>query len=543
MEVVSRPSIPRQWLGMTILTVVVLAGGVLIDLTTEDAADAWAFRVWSVLGVAALVAQLVLVSLPRVRLERAHHELSGRHRDHCQAIGESLEEMRFGDLVGCLEPASSLPEAMRSAVDAAAHALATLIQQIQSASVDVATSAGTVHATSAELVEGASHQAAAVVEITSTTEELARTAGQIATNAVAQAELAGRAREAGNAGARALERAVASVGELRHGIEVIADRADTLGARSREIYRVLDLITAIAQETHILALNAAIEASAAGEHGERFAVVAAEVRRLAERSRESVDSVRSLLNDFSGGIRSMVVATEEGCKSADQVLELSRSTESAIELLRTAVDDTARTANDISLATDEQRNASDQVVLTLRQVAELVQRTADGFRQFNASAQRLNDLALSIQLLTQSFRIDSVHSLKHQVLGWSRRLRDATANMEAVEGVLATVVRDFPYIELAYVVDGSGAMVAFEVNRDVVDEKRISKTVEVGQSYSERPWFLAVMRDERTAVTPPYTSLLTGERCFTIAAAVHDRAGSMVGTLGIDVNVRSWTRI
>ena len=82
--------------------------------------------------------------------------------------------------------------------------------------------------------------------------------------------------------------------------------------RSKEIYRVLDLITEIAQETHILSLNAAIEAAAAGDHWRRLSVVAEEVRRLAQRSQESVDSVRNLLDEhdpdalrgrLDGGVR------------------------------------------------------------------------------------------------------------------------------------------------------------------------------------------------------------------------------------------------
>jgi methyl-accepting chemotaxis protein len=538
-----RSTILRQWLGMAILILVILIGGVMIELSSDDESEAWFADAWMVLGFAALAANLLLVSLPRGRLERAHIELEDRHAGQSRALETSLEEMRHGDLVECLEPIDALPHAMNEAVEAAAHAMSALVQQIQSSSVEVATSASTVHGTSAELVDGASQQAAAVVEITATTEELARTAGQIATNATGQARFVARAQEAGNAGANALEGAVHGVGKLRDGIEAIADRADILGKRSREIYRVLDLITEIAQETHILALNAAIEASAAGEHGDRFGVVAEEVRRLAERSRESVDSVRSLLDGFSGSIRSVVVATEEGSKSADRVLEQSQSTQDAIEQLRSALADTATAAREISLATDEQRTASDQVVLTLREISELIQRTADSFQQFTSSAERLSNLALLIQLLTQSFRIDSVHSLKHQALGWSDRLRDSTTNLEVIEGTLADVVRDFPYIELAYLVDTSGTMVAFEVNGKVVEDHRVKGTVTVGQAYADRPWFQAVSRDQRTAVTPTYVSLLTDDRCFTIAAAVRDRSGSMIGILGIDVNVQSWTSI
>jgi len=543
MQVERRSTILRQWLGMAILILVILVGGVMLELSSDDENEDWYMDAWLVLGFAALAAHLLLVSLPRGRLERAHLELEARHVDQSRALEKSLEEMRHGDLVECLEPIEALPHAMNEAVEAAAHAMSALVQQIQSSSVEVATSAAIVHGTSAELVDGASQQAAAVVEITATTEELARTAGQIAINATGQARFVARAQEAGNAGAKALEGAAHGVGKLRDGIEAIADRADILGKRSREIYRVLDLITEIAQETHILALNAAIEASAAGEHGDRFGVVAEEVRRLAERSRESVDSVRSLLDGFSGSIRSVVVATEEGSKSADRVLEQSQSTQDAIEQLRSALADTATAAREISLATDEQRTASDQVVLTLREISELIQRTADSFQQFTSSAERLSGLALSIQLLTQSFRIDSVHSLKHQALGWSDRLRDSTTNLEVIEGTLADVVRDFPYIELAYLVDTTGTMVAYEVNREVVEDHRVKGTVSVGQAYADRPWFQAVSRDQRTAVTPTYVSLLTDDRCFTIAAAVRNRSGSMIGILGIDINVQSWTSI
>ncbi len=183
------------------------------------------------------------------------------------------------------------------------------------------------------------------------------------------------------------------------------------------------------------------------------------------------------------------------------------------------------------------------MVLTLREISEVIQRTANSFQQFTSSAERLGDLALAIQLLTQSFRIDSVHSLKNQVIGWSKQLRDSTSNLEVVEGVLAEVVRDFPYIEMAYLVDTSGSMVAFEVNREVVEEHRVKLTVAVGQAYADRPWFHAVSRDQRTAATPPYVSLLTDDRCFTIGAAVQDRSGRMIGILGIDINVRSWTSI
>jgi len=534
----------RASVGLLLLAATLVVGVVaVIAAQSREGAGGWPIQVFVAASIVAIALYVALVLRPILRAERRAEEDRARLARETDALRASLGELRQGDLVLMADRSREVSEGLATAVEVAARSLGGLIQQIQSSSVEVASSAQLVQETSAELASGSSEQAAAVVEITATMEELARTAGQIAANASAQADLAADAEREGNDGAEAVGGAVDGVEAVRLRMEAIATRADTLGSRSREIYRVLDLITDIAQETHVLALNAAIEATAAGSHGERFGVVAAEVRRLAERSRESVDSIRVLLDEFSSAIRSMVVAIEEGSKSATDVLERSRAAEAAIEELRRALEATARTAKEISLATEEQRTASDQVVMTLREVSEVIQRMASGLNQFSGAAERLNHLALSIQLLSQSFRLESVHSLKHQALTLSEGLADLSSNLEAVEGRLEDGLRALPYVELIYLVDTRGGMVAYVANRDVIGDERMPGSVTVGQVYAERPWFQAVMRTGRTAVTPLYESLLTGDPCFTIAAGVHDEEGRMVGVLGLDVNARNWTRI
>jgi methyl-accepting chemotaxis protein len=523
--------------------VLVLVGGALLEMTAKEPGEGWLVRAFLIVGTFAVIGYVLAVDLPNRRTAREYRRLQREYDTQCEALASSLEELRHGDLVTVRNENEALPDEMRKAVDSASQALAALIQQIQSSSVEVATAAGTVQRTSAELASASSQQAAAVVEITATTEELARTASQIATNASKQAELAARSESAGDEGAKALDSAVSGVEAVRQHMQAIADRADTLGSRSREIYRILDLTTEVAQETHILALNAAIEASAAGEHGERFSVVAEEVRRLAERSRETVDSVRTHLDEFAGSIRGVVVATEEGSKAATQVLRGSRNSQDAISQLRGALADTATAAREISLATQEQRTASDQVVLTLREVSEVVQRIADGLAQYTGAANRLNQLALSIQLLTQSFHIDSEHSLKHHLAAWTDRLSNYSGNLEAVEGVLGDLLEECSYLEIVYLVDLGGSMVSFAVNRELIGSREHPGSAVVGQNYSDRPWFQAVARDRRSAVTPIYDSLLTGDPCFTIAVAVKNSDSEMIGTLGVDVNLLNWTKI
>jgi methyl-accepting chemotaxis protein len=533
----------RRVLGPGLLLIVVLVAGAFLEATADEGTEAWFVRAFLIVGILAIAAYVFLVYLPERNLERHLEELEARYEAQCASVNDALEEMRFGDLVAAVDPIDGLPEQLQSAVESATGAMAALIQQIQNSSVEVASSAASVRETAAELAAGSSEQAASVVEITATMEQLARTAGTIAGAAASQADLAARSEAAGNDGARALESAVSGVGAVREQMEVIADRADSLGNRAREIYRVLDLINEIAHETHILSLNAAIEASAAGEHGERFSVVADEVRRLAERSRESVDSVQTQLDEFSTAIRAVIVSTEEGSKAAAEVLERSRATQDSIAQLRNALSDTAQAAREISLATQEQGTASDQVVVTLREGSEVIQRMAEGLVRFTGAADDLNHLALSIQLLTQTFRLESKHSLKDHAASWATRLTDYTANLEGVDGLLDDLLEACPYLELVYLVDQRGTMVSFVVNHEMVDSATVPDAVAVGRSYDDRPWFQAVARERRAVVTPLYDSLLTGEKCFTIATAVFSPEGTMSGALGMDVNARNWTRI
>jgi methyl-accepting chemotaxis protein len=456
----------------------------------------------------------------------------------------AFEQLGAGDLVRSSEHTAKLPTRLARISAAASDALSSLAQQIQDSSIEVASAADAVNQVASDLASGSSQQAASVVEITAAMEQLARTASQIAESATRQADLASRAESSGESGSAAVFEAVSGVEEVQKRISAIANRADTLGTRSKEIYRVLELITEIAQETHILSLNAAIEAVAAGAEGRRFAVVAEEVRHLAQRSQESVESVRTLLDEFSGSIRATIVATEEGSKEAARVLERSRAAASAISELRQASGDTSRVARQISMATQQQNAASDEVVMTLREVSLVVQRMTGGLKNLSGTADRLNSLGLTIQLLAQSFHLDSPRSLKHMVEEWARELEKATSAGE-LEDALDRLVQQTPFIELGYFVDTSGYTVALTYNRALTGGRQLLSAVSAREiDMTQRPWYRAVSRERRAALTPPYESLQSSGQVFTVAAPVFSRSErSFKGVLGVDINVTGWTRI
>lgn len=529
--------------GLVTVVTLTVAGLLLLLAANIQGGPIWPFGLFAVLAAGGMVLYVAQGFRRHQRYQGELNEAQDHRRQLETDLIAVLDALRAGDMVACAEKAQALPWGLQQAFVNAADAINALAQQIQNSSIDVASAANSVNQIASELASGSSQQAASVVEITAAMEELARTAAQIADNASTQADLTARAEESGNVGSEAVDEAVAGVEEVKKRISGIATRADTLGTRSKEIYRVLDLITDIAQETHILSLNAAIEAAAAGEHGRRFSVVAEEVRRLAQRSQESVDSVRNLLDEFTGSIRATVVATEEGSKEAARVLERARAASSAIEELRSASGDTARVAREISLATQQQNAASDEVVLTLKEVSQVVQRMADSLKQFSATADQLNDLGLAIQLVAQSFHLDSQHSLKRVAGRWAAEVRRRFGSWEAIESLLHEVLQESGYIELAYVIDASGTQLAISINSVVAGTSEIPPAVRAGEGLTDRPWFRGCMREGRTIITPVYDSLLSGESCFTVAAPVKTEDGKPVGVLGLDVNVDSWTKI
>jgi hypothetical protein len=268
-----------------------------------------------------------------------------------------------------------------------------------------------------------------------------------------------------------------------------------------------------------------------------------EVRRLAQRAQESVESVRHLLDEFASSIRATIVATEEGSKEANRVFERSRAAAAAIGDLRRASGDTSRVARQISMATHQQNAASDEVVMTLREVSQVVQRMTGGLKDLSGTADRLNSLGLTIQLLAQSFHLDSPRSLKHLVEDWGKQLERAMGAAE-MEGVLDSLVQKVPFVEMAYFVDTSGYTVTLCYNRALAGGRQLLGASGAREfDMTQRPWYRAVAREQRTALTPPYESLQNGETCFTVGAPVHNREGAFIGVLAVDINVNGWTRI
>jgi methyl-accepting chemotaxis protein len=266
------------------------------------------------------------------------------------------------------------------------------IQQIELGS-ELSTAAAQLLAASHQQASGATEQASAVSEVSTTIEELGSTARQIAIAAEQVAEASGQTLENLSEGQDAVDSSIQAMERIRSRVQDVSTRVLNLGERSQQIGEIIDLINDLSDETHLLALNAAIEAAGAGEHGRRFAVVAAEVKSLANRALAAAKEVKGVIAEIQQATNAAVLAAEEGGKEVERGVVLAHSAGQVMNNIVMVAERTAQSSAEISLATAQQQSASEQVVETMREIADVARQTAAGSRQMAESAQMLTAIA------------------------------------------------------------------------------------------------------------------------------------------------------
>ena len=339
------------------------------------------------------------------RAERGNaHRIETRLREMSEALGRVAQ----GDLAAEL-PVEQFDEGelreMASSFDSTIGRLRELVAQAQQYGTALSQASVELRAGAAQQATAASEQSSVVAETTATIEELAATAAQIAQTSESVARAAGDTLRLTEEGRTAVASSVHAMDLVAQRVEVITDRAVSLGDTGREIGRILEVIDDLSERTNMLALNAAIEAARAGEHGQGFAVVAAEVRRLAERARASTTQIQALVTRIATEAGATVLVAEEGQREVDRARGVAYEAAEALERIAGMVDETTTATREISIATQQQRSASDQVVLAMGQVSDASRQYAVGSRQAEASAQDLAMLAESMRGTIDTFNV------------------------------------------------------------------------------------------------------------------------------------------
>jgi methyl-accepting chemotaxis protein len=276
-----------------------------------------------------------------------------------------------------------------------------LTRQIGSAVQDISSSSAELQTTATQQATGAKEQATAMSEVSTTLNELLATSRQIAESAQRVAHISSQTGAAAETGDKVVQRAHLSVGSIKKQVDVIVNHMLDLGRKSQQIGGIVDIINELAEQTNILSINATIEAAGAGESGRRFAVVADEIRKLADRVGGSTKDIRSLIEEIRAAVNATVMATEGGTKAVDAGTREFNEVASSLNQITGLVGTTTDAAREIELSTRQQSTAVEQVNAAVSNVAQVSKEAEASTAQALKTASELAALSRNLSLLIQ----------------------------------------------------------------------------------------------------------------------------------------------
>jgi methyl-accepting chemotaxis protein len=302
---------------------------------------------------------------------------------------------RSGDEVG------QLSEAFRVMT----QNLRTMIGQVASTSTQIAAASSQLHTTAEQIATGAEEVAAQAGTVATAGEEMSATSGDIAQNCQMAAEGAQRASQTASNGAMVVENTVVVMGQIAAKVQESAKTVESLGVRSDQIGAIIGTIEDIADQTNLLALNAAIEAARAGEQGRGFAVVADEVRALAERTTRATKEIGEMIKAIQKETKGAVTAMEQGVQQVEAGTVEAAKSGQALQDILAQVNDVAMQVNQIATAAEEQTATTGEISSNMQMITEVVQQTSQGAQESATAAAQLNGNAEELQRLVRQFTL------------------------------------------------------------------------------------------------------------------------------------------
>lgn len=322
-------------------------------------------------------------------------------------VVERAQSIADGDLTQPKLPTSSDDETGRLArvFNTMTDGLAVMARQMREMTGSVNASVAQILAATQQQAASTAEQSAAVHETTATMEEISHSGAQIADRARQVAASAEATSTTSQAGLGAVKNVLASMGGIQEQAGAVAENIVDLSARTQAVGEIIASVNEIAEQSNLLALNAAIEAAAAGEHGRSFAVVASEMKNLAQQSKQATVQVRSILGEIQKGINTSVMLTEEAVKRVEVGRQQADVAERTIQEMAESIIQSIQAFQQIVAATNQQQIGFDQVTRAIQNIRDASEQTAIGTRQLEQAAGNLGSLGRKLQVVVETYRV------------------------------------------------------------------------------------------------------------------------------------------
>ncbi len=323
-----------------------------------------------------------------------------------EGLRSASQRMAEGDLTARLNGGSRDEMALVvGSFNEVGDAFSGVLRQLRQATDQLASSAAELSASADEMEKGSGGQTTQATRAAAAMEEMSATVVEVAKNASEAARFSGAASEMAEKGGNVVSETVTGMRAIAQTVENAAFVVEALGRSSNQIGEIVAVIDDIADQTNLLALNAAIEAARAGEQGRGFAVVADEVRKLAERTTKATGEIAGMIRAIQGDTQKAVASMKEGTEQVEGGVSLANEAGAALAQIVEGVRKVSEMVSHIATASEQQSSATQEISANVETIARLAQENGASISQSARAAADLLRLSTDLQQVVGRFRV------------------------------------------------------------------------------------------------------------------------------------------